>query len=163
MDLAAGVRTAIGRRQARGVVYRTRSQAVTLGLILVVDLGLPLPRVLAAKDAVAVVAGATLLVAIGILLARAALAVLVTTDHGVFVRNPFRSVSVAWDDIAGFEIGRYKLLGCVCLVRRTDGLVLPAFAIQGITGQPRRKTTVAAQRAVDELNTRLGQARRAAP
>ena len=91
---------------------------------------------------------------------RAALAVLIVDDRGVTVRNPFRTVSVAWNEIAGFELGRFKILGCVCLVRRLDGTLFPAFAIQGIAGQPRRRTSGAARRMVDELNHQLAEAAR---
>lgn len=87
--------------------------------------------------------------------ARAALAVLIVTEHGVTVRNPFRTVSMPWDEVAAFELGRYKLLGCVCLVRRIDHTAVPAVAIQGITGRPRRRTSVLAQQTVNELNEQL--------
>jgi hypothetical protein len=100
---------------------------------------------------------AALLVAIPIV--RAALAVLIAVERGVTARNPFRTVTVAWSEIAAFELGRYKVLGCVCLIRRRDGTVVPTFAIQGITGQPRRRTSVKAKQAVDELNERLRRTR----
>ena len=87
------------------------------------------------------------------------MAALVVSDLGVIVRNPFRTVSIAWDEIEAFEIGRYKLLGCVCLIRRLDDTAVPAFAIQGITGQPRRRTSVTAHQTVDELNERLRKTR----
>ncbi|MDA8068705.1 MAG: PH domain-containing protein [Actinomycetota bacterium] len=88
-------------------------------------------------------------------MARAAFAVLLVDDHGVTARNPFRTVTVAWSEIATFDLGRYKVLGCVCLIQLRAGTVVPAFAIQGITGQPRRRTSALARQAVDELNQRL--------
>lgn len=86
---------------------------------------------------------------------RAAGAVLLADENGVTVRAVFRTVRIPWSGIAAFEIGRYKLLGCVRLVRQNDGVVVPVFAVQGITGQPRRKTSVAAHTAADELNAML--------
>ena len=90
------------------------------------------------------------------------MAAVIVTDRGVTIRNPFRTVAIAWGEIAAFELGRYKVLGCVCLIRCRDGTVVPAFAIQGITGQPRRRTSVVAKNTVDELNqwlSRVGGAR----
>jgi hypothetical protein len=98
------------------------------------------------------VVGGVVLLLVAIPIARAAFAVLLVDDHGVMVRNPFRTITVASGEIVSFELGRYKVLGCVCLIRRRDGTAVPAFAIQGITGQPRRRTSVLAKRTVDDLN-----------
>ncbi len=146
--------------------YRTRSQAVTIGCVLLIDIALGVGGAIrgSAHSTVGLVLGGVVLLLIAIPVARAAFAVLIVTDGGVMVRNPFRTVTVAWGEIAVFELGRYKVLGCVCLIRRRDGTVLPAFAIQGITGQPRRRTSVRAKNTVAELNqwlSRLGDARSA--
>ena len=89
---------------------------------------------------------------INIAIIRAALAVVIVTDRQLTVRNPFRTLSIAWNEVVGFDIGRYKLLGDVCLIRLRNGRVVPAFALQGITGQPSRRTSVLALKKVDELN-----------
>lgn len=89
------------------------------------------------------------------LAARGVFAILMTDHKGVHVRNPFRTYLIGWADITAFELGRYKILGCVCLIHCTDGTVVPAFAVEGITGQPRRRTSIQAQTWVDELNLRL--------
>jgi len=86
---------------------------------------------------------------------RAALSAMVVDGRGVRVRNPFRTVLLAWDQISGFEVGRYKILGCVCVINLRDGRVMPAFGVQGIAGQPRRRSSVAARVMVEELNERL--------
>jgi len=83
---------------------------------------------------------------------------LTADEDGVKVRNPFRTVAIPWREIGSFEVGRYKILGCVLLIQRTNGEVLPAFAVQGITGAPRRKTSIAARAVAKELNERLERA-----
>jgi hypothetical protein len=143
-------------------VYRTRSQAVGIGFVLLIDLVLGVEGAARGRShsTIGLVLGGAVLLLVAIPIARAALAALIVTDHGVTVRNPFRTTSVGWDEIAAFELGRYKLLGCVCLVRRVDGTVVPTFAIQGITGQPRRRTSAFAAHTVDALNDRLRRAGR---
>jgi hypothetical protein len=138
-------------------VYRARSQAIGIGCVLLIDIALGVGGAVrgGSHSTIGFVFGGVLLLLIAIPVARGALAVLIITNRGVTVRNPFRTVSMAWDEIAAFELGRYKVLGCVCLIRHRDRTVVPAFAIQGITGQPRRRTSVMAKEAVDELNSRL--------
>jgi hypothetical protein len=93
---------------------------------------------------------------LGVLLViRAAATVLIVDDRGVTVRTLVRTVDIPWAGIATFDVGRYKIMGCVLIIHRTDGSVLPVFAVQGITGQPHRRTSVRARAAADELNERL--------
>lgn len=138
--------------------YRTRSQAVGLGCVLLIDTALGVEGAVrgSSHSTIGLVLGGVVLLLIAIPVARAAFAVLLVDDHGVMVRNPFRTVTVAWSEIAAFELGRYKVLGCVCVIRLRDGTVVPAFAIQGITGQSRRRTSVNAKNTVGELNQWLG-------
>lgn len=138
-------------------VYRTRSQAVGICCVLTLDVVLGVEGAVRGQShsSTGLVLGGVLLLLGTIPGARAALAALIITDQGVTVRNPFRTVSIAWDDVVAFELGRYKLLGCVCLIRRVDRTVVPAFAIQGVTGQDRRRTSVLAKQTVDELNEQL--------
>lgn len=93
---------------------------------------------------------------------RAAMAVLVADEHGVRVRNPFRTYSIPWREIEVFELGRYRLLGCQGLIRRSVGSTVPVLAISGATGQPRRKMSIDAQADVAELNALLLQQRESA-
>jgi hypothetical protein len=140
--------------------YRTRSQA--LGILLMAVIG---PAAVAdglvkntrvSAGAIAASSVATLLI-VAVLL-RGASTLLTADENGVKLRNPFRTVSVPWQEISSFEVGRYKILGCVLLIQRTNGEVLPAFAVQGITGAPRRKTSIAARAVAKELNERLARA-----
>jgi PH (Pleckstrin Homology) domain-containing protein len=138
-------------------VNRTRSQAVGIGIVLLVAIVLGTEGAVGghSHSTTGFVLGGVIFLLVAIPGARGALAVLIVTDQGVTVRNPFRTVSIAWDEVEAFELGRYKVLGCVCVVRRVDRTVVPAFAIQGITGQPRRRTSVLAKQTVDELNEQL--------
>lgn len=114
--------------------YRSRSQALVIGAFLALVLGLALPRIVQDPRAGTIVLGGAI---VGVMLVgggRAVLAVLKVTSQGVMIRNPFRTTRIAWTEIAGFELGRYRLLGCVCTVRQHDGTVTPVFAIEGITG-----------------------------
>jgi hypothetical protein len=142
-----------------GGVYRTRSQAIGLGCFLLVELAVAVDGTVRGRSVSAIgdVFGGVVLLVTVTLTARAAMAALIVTNRGVTVRNPLRTVSIAVDEIAAFQLGRYKILGCVCLIRRVDGSVVPVFAVQGITGQPRRRTSVLAKETVDRLNEWLDQ------
>jgi hypothetical protein len=54
----------------------------------------------------------------------------IVTDSGVRIVNLVRSVEIPWSRIAGFRIGRHRLLSAVCIVDLTDGTSRHAFAIQ---------------------------------
>lgn len=55
---------------------------------------------------------------------------LVARRDGVFIANVFSSRSLAWDDIERFEIGRWTIFPCVCLVHMRGGDIEHAFGIQ---------------------------------
>ena len=80
--------------------------------------------------------------------------------HGdsLTVRGPLRTTRLSLSEVEGFSLGRYKILGCVCLVHRKGGSNIPVFAIQGITNQPRRRASVQARETVAELNARFQRA-----
>jgi Bacterial PH domain len=86
-------------------------------------------------------------------------AALLAGDDGITIRNPFgRTLRIPWTEIAGFTIGRYKLLGAVCLVELHDGSTVHAWAIQ----IPRASRKPAASREammIEELNRLLASRR----
>lgn len=137
--------------------YRTRSQAFGALLMTVVgSAAVADGLVRGTKVSAGAIAASSVITLLTVaVLARIALALLTTDENGVKVRNPFRTVAVPWREIRSFEVGRYKILGCVLLIQRSNGEVLPAFAVQGITGQPRRRTSIAARAVAKELNERL--------
>jgi PH (Pleckstrin Homology) domain-containing protein len=55
---------------------------------------------------------------------------------GVFIANVFSNRSLRWDEIEGFEMGRWMLYPSVLLVRLRDGGVRHAFGIQERTNYP---------------------------
>lgn len=138
-------------------VYRSWPRSIGIALVLVIDVALAVEGGIRGRShsTAGFAVGAALLLLVGVPIARSAAAVLVLDQHTVFIRNPFRTLSIPRADIETFKLGRFGLLGCVCLVSRKDGSAIPAFAIQGITGQPRRRTSVSAQRVVEELNRQL--------
>jgi hypothetical protein len=138
------------------MVYRTRSQAI--GLAVGGILFLALMVVGSAHSSASHILIFSPIALFSVLLPiRAATTALVVDEQGVTVRNVIRTVSVLWAEIERFEVGRYKILGCVLIVCQNSGDVLPVFAIQGITGQPNRRTSVSARRLAAELNKRLQQ------
>lgn len=136
--------------------YRTRSQAVGLVVLnVLVPAGVVDALVRGPKVTVGLIAASSIACVLGVVVfLRAALTLLTADEDGVKVRNPFRTVAVPWREIRSFEVGRYKILGCVLLIQRTNGEVLPAFAVQGITGAPRRQTSIAARAVAKDLNER---------
>jgi hypothetical protein len=137
-------------------VYRIRSQAVALGVAATLGLLLGVVAIVGPGPTPAsiVVGGAIILAAvIGNL--RAATAKLTVDDVGATIRNPFRTVFLPWEVVAKIEMGRYKLLGDVLIFHRIDGQRFPVFAVEGITGQPRRRTSIRARAMTAELNERL--------
>lgn len=92
--------------------------------------------------------------------ARAAAAAVIVEGDQVRIRNPFRTVILDRAAISRVRLGRFKLLGCVLVFDLRDGRRVPAFAIQGITGQPKRKWSIEAQRLADLLDQDLADAPR---
>jgi hypothetical protein len=74
-----------------------------------------------------------------------------------------RTVTIGWQDIDGFSIGRWWFLGCVLLVHRPGTRPLPVVAVEGVTGAPNRQRSIQAQTISDELNARLARATGRAP
>ena len=137
-------------------VYRTRSQVIGLAFIAVAGLAASVIGAVHGRGGTSRALIYSPIPIFGVLLLiRAAATALIVDDQGVIVRTLLRTVNIPWAGIAKFEVGRYKILGCVLIIHRTDGSVLPVFAVQGITRQPRRQTSVAARAAADELNERL--------
>jgi hypothetical protein len=133
-------------------VYRTRSQAVALAMCAVL-----FPELTAVAIAQA---SGTLVIAIGVFVClcelaitfRGATARLIVDDDELKIQDLFRTVVLPWAEVSSVTVGRYKSLGCVLTVRRRDGRIVPVFGVQGITGQPNRRSSVAARVAADELN-----------
>jgi hypothetical protein len=90
-----------------------------------------------------------------VMMARCALTALVVNDDGLTVRNPFKTQRVEWSAVTAFEIGRYKLLGDVLLIRRGEQRPVHVFAVEGITAEPTRKSSIEARAIAAELNERL--------
>jgi hypothetical protein len=146
------VNDALGERK----VYRTRSQAMGLCVGAVIFAVLTVFAIVHGSGSVSGVIGGIVVIVLELLwFGRAAATALIVDNQGVTVRTLLRTVDIPWAGIARFEVGRYKILGCVLIIHRTDGSVLPVFAVQGITGQPRRRTSIMARATADELNERL--------
>jgi Bacterial PH domain len=92
-----------------------------------------------------------------LLAGRLAMTALIVDDRGLRVRGVFRTVAVAWDEIEGFSIGRWRFLGCVLLVHRGGRQPLPVVAVEGVTGEAARKSSLHAQAVADGLSARLTQ------
>jgi hypothetical protein len=140
--------------------FRSRGQVYTLGsfglLVIVVGvLGAAHQTTTTARvgDAVAAVIVGLACVVVGVR------AVLLTDADGIAIRNPFgRTRRIGWAEISGFRIGRYKLLGAVCLVELRDGSTLHASAVQ-IPHASRNTATSRESQMIDELNQLLASAK----
>lgn len=113
-------------------VVRSRSQLLTgVGFgVLVTALGL-LGAAQAKAGAASVVEAVLAVVIGGALVGAAARAALFVDEAGITIRNPFgRTESIPWAEISLFRIGRFKLLGAVCLVETSDRSIRHVFAIQ---------------------------------
>jgi hypothetical protein len=80
-----------------------------------------------------------------------------SVNDGIAVTNFARRRRYRWNEIDGFQLGRWTVWSQVCLIRLTDGRVRPALAIAESNW-----ATGSAKRAVAELNRELA-ARRAHP
>jgi hypothetical protein len=112
-------------------VWRSRSgllSGVTFGafvaLIGLTQIGRP-----ASKGGGAGVAVVAFVIAAALIVLAARVAV-VTSDRGVRVRNPVRTIDIPWSDVVRFRLGQHKLLSQVCLVDLVDGGSQYAFGIQ---------------------------------
>lgn len=78
---------------------------------------------------------------------------LVTDTEGVRIRNLVHTLTIPWDRIERFRIGRYKMLSAVCIIDLADGESVHAFAIQ--VPRIRRRAESKEQQQVDRLNKLL--------
>jgi hypothetical protein len=77
--------------------------------------------------------------------------------HEIEIRNPLSTVTIRWDDIAQFKMGRHGLLSAVCVVERLDGPASYSFAIQSaLAGVGQKELEM-----VEQLNVLLHVARSA--
>lgn len=142
------------RMRATGArtVWRSRSQLVAgvgFGLFLAV-VGLTQVGKSASKG------GGIGFTVVAFVLAAAMIAIfargaVVTSDEGVRVRNPFRTIVIPWSDVAGFRIGRHRMLSAVCIVDLADGSSQYAFGIQ-MARSPLGRAHSKEQRMIDLLN-----------
>jgi Bacterial PH domain len=102
-----------------------------------------------------VIEAATAVMVGGGIVATAARAALFAGDDGVTIRNPLgRTKHIPWSEVAGFSIGKYKLLGAVCLVELRDGSSVHASAIQ-IPHASRNPANSREGKMIEELNRLL--------
>lgn len=131
-----------------------RGQAIALAAIAL--LCLAAGAVIASRGSIgAAVAGSIFILVPAICAVRASLSALVVDEDGLRARNVFGTATLGWGEVSGFEMGRKGLLGCILLIHRKQGGDVAVFAVQGITGQPRRKSSLAAAEIAEELNRRL--------
>jgi hypothetical protein len=136
--------------------YRTRSQAIGLLFVAAALLAIIVAGLVHAPGRFSgILIGSPLGLLAVLVPLRGAATILIVDDETVTVKNPVHTFRLAWAEIAAFDVGRYKILGCVLRIRRTNGDVVPVFAMQGITEQPRRRTSVEVHAAAEELNARL--------
>lgn len=79
---------------------------------------------------------------------------LIADERGLVIRNWFSTERLAWNEIAKFRLGRYKLLGAVCVIDLKNGSSAHASAIQ-VPNIARGRATTRESRMVAELNARL--------
>jgi hypothetical protein len=136
------------------LIFRSAGQRLAFGMLLVIDATLFAFAVARSSSLLNAVLGSLLFLFAAALLVRSMLASLVVEGRRIVVRGPLRTTTLRLDEVERFTLGRYKILGSVCQIHRR-GRIIPVFAIQGITGQPRRRSSIQAERAVEDLNRRL--------
>jgi hypothetical protein len=97
---------------------------------------------------------APIVIALAIWGFRAARSGVLVDDRGVVVRNPFRSVTLAWSDIVEFRMAWSGIRTYGAQVVLRDGSRVKAFGIQGPNPRIRPKSKDA-ERIVAELNEEL--------
>jgi len=126
-----------------------------LGVFLAFVWGSQAFRASVAPDTGSKIAFVLLAVASFAWLAWAGLRIVVIADKsGVAIRNRFSTRKLSWHDIAGFRLGRYKLLNDVCVVDLKDGSSTPALAI-AVPKINQGQEVTSQSRMVDELNALL--------
>lgn len=147
----------VARSQRYPVVLRSKSQlwvgiafgvaVMIFGLMGAAQAGYLVGEI--AEAAVAIACGA-------VMIGSFARAALVVHESGIEIRNPFgRATSIPWNDIAGFRIGRYRLLRAVCLVELVDGSLQHASALQIPNYYARRPADAREARTIAFLNEEL--------
>jgi hypothetical protein len=112
-------------------VWRSNSQviaAVAFGgfavVIGIAELGRPASRSGGPVTAAVFIGLGALMIAVFVRVA------VVTSNSGVRIRNPVGTIVLTWGEIAGFRIGRHRLLSAVCIVDLVNGEQQYAFGIQ---------------------------------
>jgi hypothetical protein len=70
------------------------------------------------------------------------------------VRNPLRTTTLTWDEVAEFRLERWRLWPRIAVLQRTDSTLLPVVGIQA-PNPTYRPNDMSAQRLVDQLNAEL--------
>lgn len=91
-------------------------------------------------------------------IARAGLAVVVTTERGVRVRNIRGTTFVPWSEVDRFSVGAQGMLTKVGLLERRNRSPIAMWAIQGPNPATRPNNRVA-ERMIERLNEELEQHR----
>lgn len=97
---------------------------------------------------------AVLLVFLAVIFIPMSLAAVFASADGVRVRNLYSGRKIPWREIKGFRIGRYRLLGAVCIIDLTDGSTQHAWGIQ-VPNRLVGKRDSREMRMIDELNAEL--------
>ena len=143
------------REQARFCSPSQKWTLLGLGVFLTFVFGSQASRSSVAPDvATKAIVLATAAICGGVMVWTGLRPVLIADRTGVVVRNLFSTESLSWADIARFRIGRYKLLGAVCVIDLKNGSSTDAFSIQ-VPNIARGKPVTRESRMVDELNARL--------
>lgn len=112
-------------------VWRTKSQTVigTVFGLLIAALGASAYLRPASKGGGSRLAIVAIMLGLGIafVFVRAAL---ITTERGIEVRNPLGTVSIPWERVAGFRLGRHGVWAAVCIIDLVDGRSAYAFGIR---------------------------------
>jgi len=135
--------------------YRSKEQVVVIVAfavaVLIVGIATAHQAASGAQEIVQILATVLVAAAAAVLPLRSGLSI---SEGGVVIRNLFSTRVVPWSEIAGFRIGRYKLLGAVCLVDLKEGSSEHAWAIQ-IPNRASRSNETKEQRMIAQLNERL--------
>lgn len=152
----------VRRRKAREStrIYRVRSNTVVAAVWLLATNGFAISAIFRASGDASILIQAVLYGAAStFFFGRLLWAGVFVSPNGLHIANVFGSFDLKWEDVEGFEMGRWKILPLTCLISLRDGRIKHAVGIEESARFPRGDGV----KMVEELNEELRQYSRQEP
>jgi hypothetical protein len=140
-----------GQSPSEVLTYQSKVQMVAGGVATMIFFFIGLSGVIAGSSIMEKIGSGVFGFLASLCMYRYAQSNMTAEETGISVNNPWSRFQLDWEDIARFEIGRWKLSSAICLIHEVGGRVRPAVGIVESSNFPNGS----AKCMVDELNKEL--------